>query len=143
MTLAQKQALEAELAELEGPERAKIVEAIATARGHGDLSETFAYHDAKNAQGLLERRIKILRERIEHAELIDEAAVAASDAVTVGSKVVIERDDGERMDVEISSVGGISPDAPLGKALLGKKVGDVAEVEAPRGTWTAKVVSIG
>jgi transcription elongation factor GreA len=143
MTRTQKEALEAELAALEGPERAKIVESIATARGQGDLSENFAYHDAKNAQGMLERRITILRERIEHAELIDEAAVAASGAVTVGSKVTIERDDGETMEIEISSVGGISPDAPLGKALLGKKVGDVAEVEAPRGTWTARVVSIG
>lgn len=143
MTRAQKEALEAELAELEGPERTKAVEAIATARGHGDLSENFAYHDAKNEQGLLERRITILRDRIESAEILDETAVAASDSVTVGSTVVIEGDDGNQMEVQISSVGGVSPEAPLGKALLGKKVGDVVDVEAPRGTWHARVVSIG
>ena len=143
MTRAQKDALEAELAELEGPERAKVVETIATARGQGDLSENFAYHDAKNAQGLLERRITILRDRIENAELIDEADVAASEAITVGSKVVIEGDDGKQMEVVISSVGGVSPDAPLGKALLGKKVGDTADIDAPRGMWQARVVSIG
>ena len=143
LTRAQKEKLEAELAELEGAERAKIVDAIATARGHGDLSENFAYHDAKDEQGLLERRIAILRDRIEHAEILDEAAVDASDSVTVGSTVVIEDEDGERMEVQISSVGGVSPDAPLGKALLGKKVGDVADVDAPRGPWRARVVSIG
>lgn len=143
LTRAQKEELEAELAELEGPVRARIVEAIATARGHGDLSENFAYHDAKDEQGLLERRITILRDRIEHAEILDETAVAASDSVTVGSTVVIEGEDGQRMELQISSVGGISPEAPLGKALLGKKVGDVVDVDAPRGTWRARVVSVG
>jgi transcription elongation factor GreA len=143
MTRAQKEALEAELAELEGPQRAKAVEAIATARGHGDLSENFAYHDAKDEQGMLERRIAMLRDRVESAEIIDETAVAASDSVTVGSTVAIEGDDGEQMEIEISSVGGVSPEAPLGKALLGKKVGDVVDVDAPRGKWRARVVSIG
>jgi transcription elongation factor GreA len=143
LTRAQKEKLEAELAELEGPERAKLVDAIATARGHGDLSENFAYHDAKDEQGLLERRIAILRDRIENAEILDETAVAASDSITVGSTVVIEGDDGKPMEVQISSVGGVSPEAPLGKALVGKKVGDVVDVEAPGGTWQARVVSIG
>jgi len=143
LTRAQKESLEAELAELEGPEREKIVEAIATARGHGDLSENFAYHDAKNEQGMLERRIAILRDRIENAEILDEDAAAASDSITVGSTVVIEGEDGQRMELQISSVGGISPDAPLGKALLGKKVGETADVAAPRGTWRARIVSIG
>ena len=75
--------------------------------------------------------------------MIDEAAAAASDAVSVGSKVEIEDEDGELMEVEISSVGGVSPDSPLGSALLGAKVGDEVEIAAPRGSWRAKVVSIG
>ena len=141
LTAAQKAQLEAELAELEGPERKKMVDAIAAARGHGDLSENFEYHAAKNEQGLLERRIAILRDRIENSVILDESA-ASSDEVGVGSKVEIEDDDGKRMEVVISSVGGVSPDAPLGRALLGKKVGDVASVEAPRGAWRARVVSI-
>src|ERR671938_1805121 len=105
LTRSQKDQLETELAELEGPRRAAAVEAIKTARGFGDLAENFEYHAAKNEQGLLERHITILRDRLQRAVLIDEEAAAASDKVTVGSRVTIDRDDGERMVVEISSVG--------------------------------------
>ena len=143
LTQAQKEQLEAELAELEGPRRAEMVEAIATARSFGDLSENFEYHAAKNEQGLLERRITILRARLEGAVVIDEAAAAASGAVTVGSRVEIEDERGERMQVEISSVGGVSPESPLGRALLGATTGDEVEIEAPRGSWRARVVSVG
>ena len=79
LTLAQKEQLEAELAELEGPKRAAMVEAIATARSFGDLSENFEYHAAKNEQGLLERRITLLRDRLDRAVVVDEKA-ATSDA---------------------------------------------------------------
>src|SRR3954462_11753493 len=143
LTQAQKAQLEAELAELEGPKRSEIVQAIATARSFGDLSENFEYHSAKNEQGLLERRIAILRDRIDNAVLIDEDAAVASDVVGVGSKGQIGDESGERLEVEISSVGGVSPDSPLGSALLGAKVGDSVNVAAPRGSWTARVVSIG
>jgi len=142
MTQAQKEQLEAELAELEGPKRVEVVQAIKTARSFGDLSENFEYHSAKNEQGLLERRITILRDRLERAVLVDESAAAESDAVHVGSRVTIERDDGETMDVEISSVGGVSPDSPLGQALLGTKAGDHVDVAAPKGAWRARVVSV-
>jgi Transcription elongation factor, N-terminal len=79
LTAAQKADLERELGELEGPKRAQAVQAIKTARGFGDLSENFEYHAAKNEQGLLERRITILRNRLQGATLIDEEAAAASD----------------------------------------------------------------
>ncbi len=143
LTRAEHDYLQAELAELEGPKRHAIVEAIAVARGHGDLSENFEYHAAKNEQGLLERRITILRNRLQHATVIDEEAAAASGVVTVGSSVELEREDGERMQVEISSVGGVSPESPVGQALLGRAEGDEIQVEAPRGTWRARVVSVG
>jgi transcription elongation factor GreA len=143
LTRAQRDQLEAELAELEGPRRKAVVEAIAVARGHGDLSENFEYHAAKNEQGLLERRITILRARLRDAVVIDEQAVAASGVVTVGSHVELEREDGERMAIEISSVGGVSPDSPVGRAVLGRSVGDEIEVEAPRGRWRARVLSVG
>jgi transcription elongation factor GreA len=142
MTQAQKEQLEAELAELEGPKRAEVVQAIKTARSFGDLSENFEYHSAKNEQGLLERRITILRDRLERAVLIDEQAAAVTDEVSVGSRVTIERDDGQTMDVEISSVGGVSPDSPLGQALLGAKAGDEVDVAAPRGAWRARVIAV-
>jgi transcription elongation factor GreA len=142
LTEAQKRQLEAELAELEGPRRTEVVQAIATARSFGDLSENFEYHAAKNEQGLLERRITILRSRLQSAVTVDEEAAATSGLVEVGSKVEIEDEDGERMEVEISSVGGVSPDSPLGSALLGAKVGDWVDVAAPRGSWRARVLAI-
>jgi transcription elongation factor GreA len=142
LTAAQKDQLTAELAELEGPKRAEVVQAIATARGFGDLSENFEYHAAKNEQALLERRITILRSRLQHAVVVDEAEAAASGVVAVGSKVALEDEQGERLDVEISSVGGVSPESPLGRALLGAREGETVEIDAPRGAWTARVVSI-
>ena len=142
LTPAQKKQLEAELAELEGPRRAEAVQAIATARSFGDLSENFEYHAAKNEQGLLERRITMLRDRLDRAVLVDVDA-AATDTVTIGSKVEIEDEQGERMQVEISSVGGVSPDSPVGRALLGRKAGDEVEIEAPRGAWRARIRSVG
>ena len=142
LTAAELDQLAAELAELEGPRRKAIVEAIAVARAHGDLSENFEYHSAKNEQGLLERRITMLRERLRDAVVIDEAAAAASGVVTVGSQIELERDDGERLTLDISSVGGVSPDSPVGRAVLGRSVGDEITVEAPRGTWRARVLSI-
>ena len=141
LTQAEKTKLEAELAELEGPGRADAVQSIKTARAFGDLSENYEYHAAKNEQGLLERRITILRDRLRRAVVIDEKDMK-SDVVGVSSKVTIEHDDGETMDVEISSVGGVSPDSPLGAALLGKKVGDKVTVKAPKSTWRATVISI-
>jgi transcription elongation factor GreA len=142
LTQAQKEQLEAELAELEGPRRAEVVKAIATARGFGDLSENFEYHAAKNEQGLLERRIRLLRDRLQRAVVVDETA-RATDTVGVGSSVEIEDEQGERMQVEISSVGGVSPDSPVGQALMGRKVGDEVTIEAPRGSWRARILSVG
>jgi transcription elongation factor GreA len=142
LTRAQHEQLTAELAELEGPKRKAIVEAIAVARSHGDLSENFEYHAAKNEQGLLERRIAILRSRLQHAKVIDEEAAAASGVVTVGATVELKREDGETMTVEISSVGGVSPESPVGRAVIGRAEGDEVEVEAPRGAWKARILSI-
>jgi transcription elongation factor GreA len=142
LTRAQKAQLEAELAELEGPRRAAAVEAIKTARGFGDLSENFEYHAAKNEQGLLERRIRVLRDRLGRAVLVDDDD-GADGTVGVGSKVGLEDEHGGRLDVEISSVGGVSPDSPLGRALLGATVGDEVEVDAPSGRWRARILSVG
>jgi len=141
LTRAQKAQLEAELGELEGPRRAAIVEAIKTARGFGDLSENFEYHAAKNEQGMLERRIRVLRDRLSRAVLVDEDA--AGGAVGVGSKVELEDEHGDRLEVEISSVDGVSPDSPVGRALMGARPGDEVEIDAPSGSWHARVLSVG
>ena len=142
MTAEQKAQLESELAELEGPRRAAVVDAIKSARGFGDLSENFEYHAARNEQGMLERRIRVLRDRLSRAVLVGKGEVAEG-AVGVGSKVVLEDERGERMEVEISSVGGVSPDSPVGRALLGARPGDEVEIDAPKGAWRARVLSVG
>ena len=139
MTLPQKEALEAELADMEGPQRKAAVEAIAHARSFGDLSENFEYHAAKNEQGLLEARIRKLRHRLQHAVVVEHTS---TDVVGVGSVVEIEDDQGELMEITISAVGGVSPTSPLGKALLGVAVGEGVDVPAPKGSWHAKVVAI-
>jgi len=139
LTPAQRDALEAELTELEGPKRKAAVEAIKIARSFGDLSENFEYHAAKNEQGLLEARIRKLRHRLQHAVVVEHDT---DEHVGVGSIVEIVDGDGETMEVEISSVGGVSPDSPLGGALMGATVGSVVDVPAPRGSWQARVVAI-
>jgi transcription elongation factor GreA len=144
LTAGQRAALEAELAELEGPRRAEVIQAIKTAREHGDLSENFEYHAAKNEQGFLEARIRTLRDRLAHAVSVDESSVPEGEAGP-GSTVNLEDDAGERMEVEISSVGGpgtVSPESPLGRALIGRRAGDEVEVHAPRRSWTARIVSV-
>lgn len=142
LTAEQHARLAAELAELEGPKRNEIVDAIRVARGHGDLSENFEYHAAKNEQGLLERRIAILRDRLDHAEIVESGDAGV---VSVGSRVVVEDEAGERLEVELSALGGagtVSPQSPLGSAIFGKRVGERVEVQAPRGAWRATIVAI-
>jgi transcription elongation factor GreA len=136
---AQREALEAELAELEGPRRKAATEAIARAREFGDIAENFEYHAAKNEQGLLEARIRKLRARLHDAVTVEHDT---DDHVGVGSLVEIADEDGETMEVEISAVGGVAPDSPLGRALMGTGIGDVVEVEAPSGAWKARVIAI-
>ena len=139
LTAAQAAALRSELEELEGPRREEVVAAIKKAREFGDLSENFEYHAAKNEQGLLEARIRTLRHRLDNAEIVEEGS---GDEVGVGSVVEIVDDSGMKMTVEISAVGGdgtVSPTSPLGSALLGRKVGETVDVEAPRGAWQATV----
>jgi transcription elongation factor GreA len=142
LTQAELDTLKDRLAQLEGSKRQEIVEAIATARGFGDLSENFEYHAAKNEQGLNEREITILRERVRNAVVVE---AAASDVIGIGSQVEVEDDLGERMTVRVSSVradGAVSPESPLGRALMGARAGDEVTVRAPRTTYVARVVSV-
>src|SRR5215510_12829460 len=94
LTAEQRAALEAELAELEGPRRKEAVAAIKTAREFGDLAENFEYHAAKNEQGLLEARIRGLRERLQHAVTVE---YDTDEHVGVGSILAISAADGAEM----------------------------------------------
>ena len=116
------------------------MQAIKTAREFGDLSENFEYHAAKNEQGLLEARIRTCA----RASCARDRADAGTDQVGVGSMVEIEGNS-RKLSVEVSAVGGdgtVSPTSPLGSALLGKKVGDSVDVQAPKGAWNATIKKI-
>jgi transcription elongation factor GreA len=142
LTEKQAEALRAELAELEGPRRTEVVAAIKKAREFGDLSENFEYHAAKNEQGLLEARIRTLRGRLDHAEIVEHAT---GGKVGIGSVVDVADEDGEVMTVEVSAVGGagtVSPTSPLGSALLGHSSGETVDVQAPRGSWRATIRAV-
>ena len=141
LTPGQRAALEAELAELEGPRRRAAVAAIKTAREFGDLSENFEYHAAKNEQGFLEHRIRTLRARLGAAVSVETPSADAG-VVEVGTVVEIEDEAGDALEVEISSVGGVSPDSPLGRALLGARIGETVDVKAPKGAWRATVRAV-
>jgi len=138
-----------ELNHLKDVERPKASQAIADARDKGDLSENAEYDAAKEAQGLLEMRISKLEETLSNARLIDESQLDSS-KVLVHSTVKI-RNQGNGMEMTYKLVaqseadlkaGKISVDSPIGKGLLGKKVGDVAEIKVPNGTMKFEVVEI-
>jgi transcription elongation factor GreA len=142
LTEKQAAALRDELEELEGPRRTEVIAAIKKAREFGDLSENFEYHAAKNEQGLLEARIRTMRARLDTAQIVEETGAGE---VGVGSVVDIAGDGGQKMTVEISAIGGastVSPTSPLGSALLGKKLGDSVDVQAPKGAWKATITRI-
>jgi len=140
--------LEAELERLVTTGRREIAERIKDARAMGDLSENFDYHDAKRQQGFLEGRIDNIKQMLERGRVSDYAA--GGDVVSLGSKVKmhdIEFDEELEytivgvMDANVSS-GLISNSSPLGKALIGHKVGDQIEAQTPGGITTYKILSI-
>ena len=120
-------------------ERPKIVDAIEVARAHGDLSENAEYHAAKERQGQVEAQIAELEDRVSRAQIIDPASLSG-DRVVFGATVTV-RDDGDKpqryqivgMTEADARQGRISYDSPLGRALIGKQVGDEVEVTVPSG----------
>ena len=141
--------LKAELHQLKAHERSSISKQIAEARDKGDLSENAEYDAAKEAQGLLELRISKLEEVISNARLIDESQMDNS-KVLVLSKVKIKNlSNGAVMTYVLVAeneadlkAGKISVDSPIGKGLLGKKVGDKADITVPSGVVKFEVVEI-
>jgi transcription elongation factor GreA len=141
--------LKDELNQLRDVERPKASEAIAEARDKGDLSENAEYDAAKEAQGLLEMRISKMEEIVANARLIDESQLDTS-KVLVHSHVKI-KNLANKMEVDYKLVaqseadlktGKISVDSPIGKGLLGKKEGDVAEIEVPNGNLKFEILKI-
>ena len=143
------EALEAELAELEGPLRREQAERIKAARELGDLKENAEYHIAKEQQAMLETRIANLRERRRSAVVTEVAT--ATDEVAFGSTVtVIDEESGDHSTYTIvgateadAATGRLSAESPVARALLGTKVGKVAVVALPRGEKRLRVDSLG
>ncbi len=141
--------LKAELDQLRDVERPKASQAIADARDKGDLSENAEYDAAKEAQGMLELRISKLEEVVSNARLIDESQLDTS-KVLVHSNVKIKNPaNGAQMTYKLVAqseadlkAGKISVDSPIGKGLLGKKVGEVAEIQVPNGTVKFEILEI-
>jgi transcription elongation factor GreA len=148
VTAAGLQALEAELAALEGDGRREIAERIKTAREWGDLKENSEYHDAKNDQAHLETKIARLREKIADALVVEEDSAAAG-VVGFGSTVVVRDADGTERTWRIVSShdaapgdGRLSAESPVAVALLGRAAGEQASVSLPKGRRTLTVVSV-
>jgi transcription elongation factor GreA len=143
------EALEAELAVLEGDGRREIAERIKTAREWGDLKENSEYHDAKNEQAHLETKIARLREKISGAVVVKDTPDKAAGVVGFGSTVLVRDQDGAEQSWRIVSShdaspreGRLSAESPVAVALLGRAEGEQVAVSLPKGRRTLTVVSV-
>src|SRR4051794_943930 len=139
MTAESFQALQEEVERLETEGRTEMAERIKTAREWGDLKENAEYHDAKNAQAMLETRILRLRDRLLRAQIVE--PTQGAETVGFGSRVRV-RDPGSGRELEYTLVSAVDADAaagrlsiesPVGTMLVGARVGDVVEVATPKG----------
>ncbi len=141
--------LQEELDYLKTVRRDEVKEMIKTAKSFGDLSENSEYDEAKNEQAIVEARIAELEEQLNNVRIVDASALE-NDVVRVGLSVKMKNvDSGESEEYRIVGVteadpfeGLISDESPIGKALLGQKVGAVVEVEIPLGTVKYKITKI-
>ncbi len=141
--------LKDELNQLKDVERPKASQAIAEARDKGDLSENAEYDAAKEAQGLLELKISKLEEIVANARVIDESQLDTSKVLVHSHVKIKNKTNGAEMTYKLVAqseadlkAGKISVDSPIGKGLLGKEVGDTAEIEVPNGTVSFEVIEI-
>lgn len=141
--------LETELNYLKTDKRNEVLNSLKEARALGDLSENAEYDSAREEQGKLEARIKEVEYILEHATIIDDAQTE-KDKVTIGSTVSLQYDGDDEIE-EYRIVGSqeadpfnnkISNESPIAMAILGKKVGDMAEVDSPNGTYKVIIVKV-
>src|SRR5256884_2398820 len=141
--------LQEEIEYLSTEKRREVADRIRIAREFGDIAENAEYDDAKNDQALLEHRIATLEERLIAARVIKKGEVS-SEAVSIGSKVRLKDMDANET-IEYHIVGSaeanpaehkLSNESPVGKAIIGKKKGEVVEVAAPRGSLKFKILEI-
>ena len=138
-----------ELDQLKSIERPKASQAIAEARDKGDLSENAEYDAAKEAQGLLELKISKMEEVVSNARLIDESQLDTSKALVLSTVKIKNQANGMEMTYTLVAeseadlkTGKISVTSPIGKGLLGKSIGEVAEINVPNGVLKFEVLEL-
>ena len=149
MTIEGFKKLEAELQRLKGEERPRIIQAIAEARSHGDLSENADYDAAKERQGFIEGRISDIEAKLANAQVIDPAELDVGHVVFGATVELEDSDSGERVTYQIVGDdeadikhGKISVSSPIARALIGRGEGDTADVRAPGGVRTYEILSV-
>jgi transcription elongation factor GreA len=148
MTLGSHKLLEEELKHLKFFKRPTISKAIETAREHGDLKENAEYHAAKEQQGLCEARVKDLEYKVSCCEIIDPAKLSG-DRVLFSATVTLADEDDEEVTYQIVGIdeadikfGKVSFSSPIGRAMIGKNIGDDVEVQTPKGKVYYEVMKV-
>ena len=149
MTAAGYLALEDELKRRQQIERPRIIQAIAEARSHGDLSENAEYHSAKEAQSLNEGRIAELEDKLSRAEVIDISKLSGGTIMFGATVTLVDEDTEEEKTYQIVGEneadvksGRVSITSPTARALIGKKVGDSVEVNTPGGGKSYEILKV-
>ena len=150
MTVTGAARLRAELQELKAVARPRIITAIAEARAHGDLKENAEYHAAREQQSFTEGRIAEIESKLARAQIIDVTALPASDKVVFGATVLlrdVESEEERRYqivgeDEADLKEGKISLKSPIARALIGKSIDDVVDVQTPGGAKTYEIIEV-
>lgn len=150
MTIEGHKQLEEELHHLKSVERPRIIQAIAEARAHGDLSENAEYHAAKEQQGLAEARVLEIEDRLARAEVIDPSSLKGSKTVKFGATVkLVDEDTEEEVTYQIVGEGEadvkqgkVSITSPIARAMINKEKGDAIEVHTPKGGKAYEILRI-
>ncbi len=149
MTVEGHAAMETELHRLKSEERPRIIQAIAEARAHGDLSENAEYHAAKEAQGLNEAKVAELEDKLGRADIVDPSTLSG-DSVKFGATVKLEDEDTEEqvtykivgeMEADVKA-GKVSVTSPIARALIGKSAGETVEVNTPKGGRSYEILNV-
>ena len=138
-----------ELIRLQTKERPGVIEAIKKAREFGDLSENAEYHAAKERQAFLEKKIAELQEKLTNSEIIDESQIPKDKAYLGATVTLKDKNNGNEIQYTLVTAdeadfdqNKISTESPIGKGLLGKGVGEIAEIQVPVGTLTYEILKI-
>jgi len=150
LTVIGAEMLKAELHNLKTVQRPAVIQAIAEARAHGDLSENAEYDAAKERQGFIEGRIKEIESKLSHAQIIDPKTVDSDGRIVFGATVELEDlESGDTVTYQIVGedeadikANKISISSPMARALIGKNAGDTANVQAPGGVRQYEILDV-